>query len=86
MLDPKKKAQEIADEANDLSAAFARVFNTPDGQRVLGDLNQHFLINDVPQNGDHAYFSGAKTVMVYILKHTQQGLTYAHTRKPRADV
>lgn len=86
MIDPQEKAQAIANDALELSAAYARLFNTPDGQKVYGDLNQHFLVNDVVPGSDHAYFNGAKTVMVYILNHTRQGMNHAHTRKPRADV
>jgi hypothetical protein len=73
--------EEKSNKANDLSAAYARLFNTPDGQRVLGDLNTNFLINNVPPNADHAYFSGCKGVMVYILEQTQHGKHYAHARK-----
>lgn len=73
--------EEKANNANELSAAYARLFNTSDGQRVLGDLNTSFLINNVPPDADHAYFSGCKGVMVYILEQTQHGKNHANKRK-----
>jgi len=80
--DPRTLAQSKADKALELSAAYTRLFNTPDGQIVYGNLNQLFLVNNVPQNSDHAFWGGAKSVLVYVLEQIQHGAKYAHTRKP----
>lgn len=78
----KKTPEQVAAEAQQISNTFARLFGTPEGQVVLGDLNQAFLVNTVPPNADHAYYSGAKFVMTYIINHMQKGAGHVHERKP----
>lgn len=70
---PEQLAQEVVDKAYMLSSAYARLFNTSDGLAVLGDLNGKFLINNVPDGANHAYWNGAKSVMTYIYEHQRAG-------------
>ena len=71
---PEQLAQELVDNAYVLSSAYVRLFNTSDGQTVLGDLNGKFLINNVPDGANHAYWNGAKSVMTYIYEHQRAGV------------
>ena len=72
-LSPEEQAKKIADNARELSRAYLRLFGTPDGQRIQEDLNKIFLINQVPADANHDYWSGAKAVMVHILQHQIAG-------------
>ncbi len=70
---PEETARDRADKAKELSNAYLRLFGTPDGQKVQEDLNKWFLLNAVPENADHAYWSGAKGVMTHIINHQIAG-------------
>ena len=70
--DIKELAQLSKAKELELSARYQRLFNTSDGQEVMADLNGNFLTNAVPENADHARYTGRKDVMIYIMHHIQQ--------------
>ena len=72
-LSPEQLARAEAQKTQELSNAYTRLLGTPDGQIVFGDLNSRYLTNDVQPNSDHSFYSGCKSVMVYIITRTQSG-------------
>ena len=73
MKEPKElKAQQEA-QNQEIYNTYARLFNTPDGQTVLGHLNSKYFMNVVGPNADHSYFMAQKDLMAFILETIQRG-------------
>ena len=58
---------------NDVANAFARLFNTEDGQTVLGYLAQHTFMHQVEPDGNHSFYTGRISLMQEINKMMQRG-------------
>ena len=78
---PEEIAQAEHQKTQELSNAYTRLFSTPDGQTVMGDMNSRYLVNIIKPNDDHSFWSGCKSVMVYIINRQQAGANNAHQRE-----
>ena len=70
---PQDHAKAIIEKDKELASVFTRLFNTPDGMTVLGQLNSQYFMSHVGPNQDHSYHMGQKDLMSYILATIQQG-------------
>jgi len=77
---PKAKKQQAAarEKQSELTKAYARTFNTEDGQKVLEDLTRRFLLeNATPISSQNvayeaAYHNGEAGVIRMIIHYIQQ--------------
>ena len=75
--DAKKQQAEIREKQAELSKAYARCFNTDDGQKVLEDLTRRFLFDNATalssQNVAYeaAYHNGEAGVIRMIIHYIQ---------------
>ena len=76
--DAKKQQAEAREKQAELSKAYARCFNTDDGQKVLEDLTRRFLFDNSTslssQNVAYeaAYHNGEAGVIRMIIHYIQQ--------------
>ncbi len=76
--DAKKQKAKAQDKLNEMTRAYARSFNTEDGQKVLEDLTRRFLLDNSTslssQNVAYeaAYHNGEAGVIRMIIHYIQQ--------------
>ena len=73
-MTPEENSKETKEQLQELYSCYSRLFNTPDGAVVLGDLNTRFFTNIVGPNQDHSYHVAQKDLMGFILANIQRGV------------
>ena len=73
-MTPEENSKQTKEQKKELYSCYARLFGTPDGATVLGDLNTRFFMNIVGPNQDHSYHVAQKDLMGFILANIQRGV------------
>ncbi len=76
--DAKKQKAKGKEQSSEVTKAYARCFNTDDGQKVLEDLTRRFLFDNSTSLSSHnvayeaAYHNGEAGVIRMIIHYIQQ--------------
>ena len=73
-MTPEDIKEQSEAQKQEVYSTYARLFGTPDGAVVLGDLNTRFFMNIVGPNQDHSYHVAQKDLMGFILSNIQRGV------------